>query len=258
MRTSTYILCLTFFWMTSATKLSGRIIGGQPALYGQFPFAAAIYVHKTDGLYFCGGTLISNQWVLTAGQCVDGATLFTIQLGSNFLDRNDPYRVTVATSESFPHPEFDPLTLQNDVGLIKLRLPIEYSDYIRQIRFLPTYRLQDAAPTIAIGWGQTSDEDTGFAEELMRVNLTTLSTNECKLTYGSQVTEDMVCVAGNYNEGSCIGDIGSPLLQFVGREYYLVVGTASFLSANGCESTDPSGYTRTFSYISWIKNITGV
>jgi secreted trypsin-like serine protease len=66
----------------------------------------------------------------------------------------------------------------------------------------------------------------------------------------------MVCVNGNYNEGTCTGDMGTPLLQHVGRGYYLIVGVASFISGNGCESTDPSGYTRTFSYMDWIKNVT--
>lgn len=52
--------------------LGGRIIGGEPARAGQFPFAAAVYSTTVDGTFFCGGTLLTEQWVLTAGQCVDG------------------------------------------------------------------------------------------------------------------------------------------------------------------------------------------
>jgi secreted trypsin-like serine protease len=47
-------------------------VGGEVANAGQFPFAAAIYIVTADSTYFCGGTLINMQWVLTAGQCVDG------------------------------------------------------------------------------------------------------------------------------------------------------------------------------------------
>ncbi|EFA04604.1 brachyurin [Tribolium castaneum] len=251
---------LPFFLCSFSTVLAAevRIIGGDDALAGQFPFSAAIYVRTNDGTYFCGGTLISDEWILTAGQCVHEAVLFTIQLGSNTLQGDDPNRIKVSTSESVIHPNFDPLTLQNDIGLVKLRLPVEYNDYVRQIRFLPTFRLQDGALTIGIGWGQISDESSGLSNQLQRVNLTTISTDECKLTYGGQITEDMVCVSGNYNEGSCTGDMGSPLLQHVGRGYYLIVGVASFISGNGCESTDPSGYTRTFSYIGWVRNITNI
>jgi V8-like Glu-specific endopeptidase len=38
---------------------------------GEFPFAAAIYKSTADGTFFCTGSLINNQWVITAGQCVD-------------------------------------------------------------------------------------------------------------------------------------------------------------------------------------------
>jgi secreted trypsin-like serine protease len=49
-----------------------RIIGGDLADAGQFPFSAAIYKSTPDGTFFCGGTLLNQEWILTAGQCVDG------------------------------------------------------------------------------------------------------------------------------------------------------------------------------------------
>jgi hypothetical protein len=55
------------------------------------------------------------------------AVLFIIQLGSNTLEGDDSYRVKVASSEYVVHPDYNPLTLENDIGLIKLRMPVEYS-----------------------------------------------------------------------------------------------------------------------------------
>jgi secreted trypsin-like serine protease len=52
------------------------------------------------------------------------------------------------------------------------------------------------------------------------------------------------------------GDTGGPLIQYVSRGQVMHVGVASFISQNGCESTDPKGYTRTFDYVAWIKNLT--
>lgn len=51
---------------------SARIIGGDVADAGQFPFAAAIYKRTNDGTFFCVGSLLNHEWILTAGQCVDG------------------------------------------------------------------------------------------------------------------------------------------------------------------------------------------
>jgi secreted trypsin-like serine protease len=52
--------------------LGNRIIGGQPARVSQFQYAAAITVQTSNSRFFCGGTLINQEWILTAGQCVDG------------------------------------------------------------------------------------------------------------------------------------------------------------------------------------------
>lgn len=64
----------SIFWyfriFSKISCLGSRIVGGLPANAGQFKFAAAIYITKTDGNYFCGGALMNNNWVLTAAQCV--------------------------------------------------------------------------------------------------------------------------------------------------------------------------------------------
>jgi secreted trypsin-like serine protease len=99
--------------------------------------------------------------------------------------------------------------------------------------------------------------DPQLSENLQFQKVSILSNEECRLYYGNQITENMVCVEGNYNEGTCIGDNGSPLAQYLSL-YKWVGGVASFISANGCESTEPSGFTRIFPYIDWIKNITDI
>jgi secreted trypsin-like serine protease len=54
------------------------------------------------------------------------------------------------------------------------------------------------------------------------------------------------------------GDTGSPLVYLIKFGNALLQGVSSFVSGRGCESTDPSGYTRVFAYADWIINITGV
>ncbi|XP_063913451.1 brachyurin-like [Zophobas morio] len=252
------VLCLSVIGTQAILKQSigGRIIGGNEANAGQFPFAAAIYKQTSTGTYFCAGALINSQWIATAGQCVADAVIFTVRVGSNSLNANDPNALRLATDTYFLHPDYNPDTLEHDVGLIKLRLPITFTDYIKAVSVISTTNLPDGTSVATLGWGQTSDEEAGLVDGLNYVFLVTLSNEECRLAFGNQITDNMVCVDGNYNEGTCRGDLGSPLIQYGGSSLTYLVGLSSWISGNGCESTDPSGFTRIYAYVSWINNVT--
>jgi hypothetical protein len=47
-------------------------------------------------------------------------------------------------------------------------------------------------------------------------------------------------------------------VRLIGGQFLQHVGVSTFFSGNGCESTDPSGYTRTYPYVDWIKNVTSI
>lgn len=53
------------------------------------------------------------------------------------------------------------------------------------------------------------------------------------------------------------GDNGGPLVVYANSRNN-VMGVASFISGNGCESNDPSGFTRTWPYITWLRNVTNI
>ena len=61
---------------------SEKIVGGEEAAPHQYPWMAGLFV---DSAWFCGGTLISDQWVMTAGHCADGASHAKVVLGSHFI-----------------------------------------------------------------------------------------------------------------------------------------------------------------------------
>ncbi|RZC33495.1 brachyurin [Asbolus verrucosus] len=258
------LFCISSIWAmipisdipVKPDSASPRIIGGKVARAGEFPWQAAIYLDTSIGKFFCGGALISNQWILTAGHCVYGAKQFTIHLGSNTLLSSDENRLILATSTYVVHPDYNQNTLENDVGLIKLHMPITFTDYIQTITLANESQIFDGVVATAAGWGQTSDTAVGLNNNLHYVDLSIISNTECQITYGNQIKSGMVCAVGNFNEGICIGDTGSPLVKLGIQGNSIHVGIASFMSQNGCESLDPTGYTRTDIYHPWISNIT--
>jgi secreted trypsin-like serine protease len=256
------ILCiLTLATCTIAAQNSQeqRIIGGDVAFAGQIPYIAAIYKRTNEGTFFCGGALMNDQWILTSGHCVYEAVLFTIYLGTTNIQKLDSTGLQLATDTYILHPDFNPDTLENDIGLIKLRIPITFTDYIKPVNNLPSYELlPNTGGLMSMGWGQTSDETAGLEEELNFVYLIPISNEECRLTYGNQIKDSMVCVGGNFNEGFCQGDNGSPLVRYTNGPRTTHMGIASFISANGCDTPEPSGYTRTYHYVDWIRNVTDI
>lgn len=56
----------------------------------------------------------------------------------------------------------------------------------------------------------------------------------------------------------CKGDSGGPLIEYRTERAAVHVGVAVFVSSQGCESTLPSGFTRTYPYVDWIRSVTGL
>nr|XP_008199316.2 PREDICTED: brachyurin-like [Tribolium castaneum] len=202
---------------------------------------------------------MNNQWILTSGYCVDGAVLFTIYLGAHNLKANDPNVQKFATDTFVLHPNYNLDTLENDIGVIKLRLPVTFTDYIKPIDFLPSYDLlPNMGGIMNLGWGQLNDETAGITDELHYVYLIPISNEECQLSFGSQILDTMVCAGGNFNEGFWKGDSGTPLVRYSNGPRTTHVGVASFISKNGCDTPEPSGYTRTYPFVDWIRNVTNI
>lgn len=125
-----------------------RIVRGQDAPIAEWPSFASISLRRTTGSYkavhFCGGTAVSDRWVLTAAHCVDGAspnaTFFprvrhSLSLGDQVFEGR--LFATLGThdlsegpgAEIFPiidfvvHPDYDPVTGDDDIALIQLDRP---------------------------------------------------------------------------------------------------------------------------------------
>ena len=109
----------------SSGNVESRIIGGKEAAKGQFPYQAAVTLDDNN---FCGGSLISKKWILTAGHCVKSVVKWTVSLGAhNIRDLFEPGRVTLTSNKAILHEEFNTRLLKNDVALVELPQDLQLS-----------------------------------------------------------------------------------------------------------------------------------
>jgi len=235
-----------------------KIVGGEVVTPHEFPWQVGMYM---DASSFCGGSIISEEWVLTAAHCTMNARQIEVIAGAQMIhDTTEPSRISQYSSEFFEHPEWSYSTLQNDLALIHLPEPLTFSDAIAPVclpkRSSPD--LQEGDMMTATGWGRTSDNSEGISDELRAVTVPVYNHERCADFFGtSTVTDGVVCLDSAGGHGICNGDSGGPL-TWVEDGRSVTRGIHSFVSGGGCESGNPEGDTNVKKYLDWIEISTGI
>ena len=102
-----------------------RIVGGRESEAGQWPWMVALFI---DDAWFCGGSIISEEWVMTAGHCADGAKSVEVMLGAhNVREDAEDGRMEIISTDIVQHESYNPFLIHNDIALIHLPQPIEFN-----------------------------------------------------------------------------------------------------------------------------------
>ncbi|KAF4517254.1 hypothetical protein B566_EDAN011638 [Ephemera danica] len=237
-----------------------RIVGGTTATPNQFPYQVGIFLSSGG---FCGGTLIKEDVILTAGHCAEGIGQFECHFAAHSINNdNEANRVIVTTRNKLVHAMWTPQTLNNDIAL--LFLPQTVSGPGIEIMRLPSHSMEsdtfEGAVATFTGWGRISQQAPNINPQLKYANLTVTSDSECVLFYGATVVNGMkICTDSQGGTTSpCVGDFGGPLVVNESDGLPTEIGIASFMNVAGCEAGPPAGFTRVTSYLGWIEFNAGV
>uniref|UniRef100_A0A8C5LQ03 Peptidase S1 domain-containing protein n=1 Tax=Leptobrachium leishanense TaxID=445787 RepID=A0A8C5LQ03_9ANUR len=235
------LLISPFLLSTHAGKVQHGIIGGQEATPHSRPYMA----YLKCGDVFCGGSIISPTWILTAAHCF--GSVITAVLGAHNVSKHEPSQQIFEIEAYHPHHSYyrQGTVPFNDIMLLKLSGAAKFNKYVQHIR-LPRKKSDVATntPCSVAGWGHLDNQKKrNGSETLFETNINILSRKSCRITVPS-LNDGMICAGdSNENKDASQGDSGGPLIC-----KRAVEGIVSF----GLESP-PGIYTRVSKYIDWIE-----
>ena len=220
--------------MEQHTMLPGEL--PQPMIVGGYPVNPAcpnckydfMVSLQTDGWFgghFCGGSLVREDWVVTAAHCVQGTSPSSIEVviglhnvnGTNGSQTRDVDQIII-------HPQYSGNSLNNDYALLRLSSPITDFEPIQ----LCTDTAHDEEPVMSttMGWGATS---SGGSSSSVLLEVDVPIDDSCGSYSNSDITNNMICAGdGNGGEDSCQGDSGGPLIMTNSDGEYELIGIVSW------------------------------
>uniref|UniRef100_A0A3P9AYB0 Peptidase S1 domain-containing protein n=1 Tax=Maylandia zebra TaxID=106582 RepID=A0A3P9AYB0_9CICH len=236
-------------------SLNTRIVGGQVAPVGSWPWQVSL---QRFGSHFCGGSLINSQWVLTAAHCFRSSTPtgLTVNLGLQSLQGSNPNAASRTVTQIIKHPNYNSGTNDNDICLLQLSSPVNFSSYISPVCLAASDSIfYSGVNSWVTGWGDIGrGVPLPSPQNLMEVEVPVVGNRQCNCNYGvGSITDNMICAglsAGG--KDSCQGDSGGPMvIKQSGR--WIQAGVVSF--GEGCALPNfPGVYARVSQYQTWINS----
>lgn len=253
----------TNYALRASPEVDLAIIGGTNAAVGAWPWQLSQQRLGSTWSHSCGASLISTRYALSAAHCVDGASVSSLRIVAGQHDRNSYTGTQVVGVTSYKkHEQYNvgAGTIANDIAIIRFAQTVTIGGRVSVATLPPDNANTFAGQNCVItGWGRTSSSNA-LPAILQQANITPITQSDCQSRIGriGTIWDRHICVYDSARQrGACNGDSGGPLNCPRPGGYYVSGVTSWVVSSGGaCQVTYPSVYTRTGSYLSWIKTNT--
>ncbi|MBW04421.1 Chymotrypsin-like protease CTRL-1, partial [Eschrichtius robustus] len=223
-------------------SFSQRIVNGENAVLGSWPWQVSL--QDSNGFHFCGGSLISQSWVVTAAHCNVVPGCHFVILGKYDLSSSTEPLQVLSISRAITHPFWNPTTMNNDLMLLKLASPAQYTTRISPV-CLPSSNEVLLEGLTCHHWLRPPQRCGGLGASSCQVGTGPLS---CPLHCPVALPPPTLTSPLSF----CQGDSGGPLVCQKG-DTWVLTGIVSW-GTNNCNVRAPATYTRVSKFSTWINH----
>jgi trypsin len=228
-----------------------RIVGGHNISIQEVPYQISL---QHDGDHFCGGSIISPNYIVTASHCTSfyDASSLTIRAGTSTRGVGGQ---VINVSKIYNHPNFTEQNADCDISVLELSANLTLGINVAAIA-LPSLNQKWPVGTevLVTGWGLLSWNSTDLPEDLQGVSLNLVSQESCREAYGENAVTDYMMCAGVSGGGksACSEDSGGPL-----QVDNILAGVVSWSKECGLPDY-PGVYARVSALRQFIQDVTGL